>query len=131
MPSLSQQDFDTLVERERAAASGKTLCIPISLRLLADQLTPVLAYRRLVAPDERTAPSFLLESVEGGERQGRHSILGAQPAIEVVVLPPGVVVVVLSARHSQSSVQIAGGVQSRSASYSSPVGGSTTSLRQQ
>jgi anthranilate synthase component 1 len=43
-----------------------------------------LAYRRLVAPDERTSPSFLLESVEGGERQGRHSILGAQPSLEVV-----------------------------------------------
>jgi anthranilate synthase component 1 len=58
--------------------------VPLSIRLLDDQLTPVLAYRRLVAPDERTAPSFLLESVEGGERQGRHSILGAQPALEVV-----------------------------------------------
>ena len=44
----------------------------------------VLAYRRLVAPDERTAPSFLLESVEGGEKQGRHSILGARPAVEVL-----------------------------------------------
>ncbi len=58
--------------------------VPLSLRLLADQVTPVLAYRRMVAPDERTAPSFLLESVEGGERQGRYSILGAQPVMEVV-----------------------------------------------
>lgn len=63
---------------------GETLAIPLIARLLDDQLTPVLAYRRLVAPDEREAPSFLFESVEGGERQGRYSILGARPIIEVV-----------------------------------------------
>ena len=61
-----------------------TPVVPVGVRLLSDQLTPVLAYRRLVAPDERTAPSFLLESVVGGERQGRHSMLGAHPAIEVI-----------------------------------------------
>lgn len=58
--------------------------IPLSRRLMSDQLTPVLAYRRLVAPDERTAPSFLLESVESGSSIGRHSFLGAQPALEVL-----------------------------------------------
>lgn len=68
-----------------AARDGKaTLAVPLSVGLLADQLTPVLAYRRLVAPDERTAPSFLFESVEGGERQGRYSILGSRPLIEVI-----------------------------------------------
>lgn len=55
-----------------------------SRRLLSDQLTPVLAYRRLVAPDDRTAPSFLFESVENGVQVGRWSMLGAQPALEVV-----------------------------------------------
>jgi anthranilate synthase component 1 len=64
------------------AAPGRI--ITLHQRVLGDQLTPVLAYRRLVARDERTAPSFLLESVEGGERQGRYSILGAQPSIEIV-----------------------------------------------
>lgn len=58
--------------------------LPVGVRLLSDQLTPVLAYRRLVVEDQRTAPSFLLESVEGGERQGRHSLLGAHPVVEVV-----------------------------------------------
>jgi anthranilate synthase component 1 len=82
MPSPTRDEFIALVARERKP--GQTLAVPISVRLLADQLTPVLAYRRLVAPDERTAPSFLLESVEGGERQGRHSILGAQPIAEIV-----------------------------------------------
>ncbi|MDX2117903.1 MAG: anthranilate synthase component I [Planctomycetota bacterium] len=77
-------DCVALVADARARGTRGTIVIPIAERLLADQLTPVLAYRRLVAPDERTAPSFLLESVEGGERQGRYSILGARPIIEVI-----------------------------------------------
>ncbi|MCE2882698.1 MAG: anthranilate synthase component I [Planctomycetaceae bacterium] len=55
----------------------------LSRRLMSDQLTPVLAYRRLVLPDERTAPSFLFESVENGATIGRHSILAARPALEL------------------------------------------------
>ena len=88
MPSLTADEFLNVVRRERArpgAGGGATLAIPVAERLLSDQLTPVLCYRRLVSADERTAPSFLLESVEGGERQGRHSVLGAQPALEVLV----------------------------------------------
>ena len=84
MPNLSRDEFCGLVARERAQTPGAVLAVPIAVRLLSDQLTPVLCYRRLVAPDERTAPSFLLESVEGGERQGRYSILGARPTVEVV-----------------------------------------------
>jgi len=80
MPSLSRDEF---VHIARDHARSATLAIPIAERLLADQLTPVLAYRRMVSQDERTDPSFLLESVEGGQRQGRHSIMGAHPAIEV------------------------------------------------
>jgi anthranilate synthase component I len=87
MPNLSKEAFVTLAAKARAESPSSwrdTLAIPLSLRLLSDQLTPVLAYRRLVATDPREAPSFLLESVEGGERQGRYSILGAQPIIEVI-----------------------------------------------
>lgn len=58
--------------------------VPLVRRLMSDQLTPVLAYRRLVAPDERTAPSFLFESVESGQTVGRHSFLGAQPSVEII-----------------------------------------------
>lgn len=82
MPNLTREEFLGLVSAQPPDA--RTLAVPLSLALLADQLTPVLAYRRLVAPDERTAPSFLLESVEGGERQGRYSILGTRPLAEVV-----------------------------------------------
>ncbi len=82
MPNLDRDAFVRLAEEARGA--GGTVVVPLGLRLLADQLTPVLAYRRLVAPDERTAPSFLLESVENGDRLGRHSILGSRPVVEVV-----------------------------------------------
>ncbi len=81
MPSISFPQFERLV---RDHAGDGALCVPISIRVLGDQLTPVLAYRRLVAGDERTAPSFLLESVEGGERQGRYSIMGAEPMLRVI-----------------------------------------------
>lgn len=84
MPSLSRDSLIQLVERERREHADRAIAVPLGVRLLSDQLTPVLAYRRLVSPDERTAPSFLLESVEGGDRQGRHSILGARPALEVL-----------------------------------------------
>lgn len=53
-------------------------------RLFADQLTPVIAYRRLVKPDERSAPSFLLESVVGGDHAARYSFVAAQPIAQIV-----------------------------------------------
>lgn len=67
----------------RALAGGGGL-VPMVRRIFSDQLTPVLAYRRLVAADERAAPSFLLESVENGDKQGRYSFIGAQPSVEVI-----------------------------------------------
>ncbi|MFZ9688632.1 MAG: hypothetical protein ACO3DS_02215, partial [Phycisphaerales bacterium] len=53
-------------------------------RLTSDQLSPVLAYRRLVAADARLAPSFLFESVEQGGQVGRFSLLGSRPMLEVI-----------------------------------------------
>lgn len=82
--SVTQAEFVGLVASARAAGAS-TVVVPVGVRVLADVLTPILAYRRLVAADERTAPSFLLESVEGGERQGRYSILGSRPALEVEI----------------------------------------------
>ena len=73
---MDQATFENLAKRGNVIA--------LSRRLMSDQLTPVLAYRRLVTADERTAPSFLFESVEGGTSIGRHSFLGAQPCLEVV-----------------------------------------------
>jgi len=85
MPSIEQSGFmDAVASARTTHKAHDRLVIPVAIRVLADQLTPVLAYRRLVSSDQRTAPSFLLESVEGGDQQGRYSILGAHPTIELV-----------------------------------------------
>ncbi|KAH7292545.1 hypothetical protein KP509_29G073700 [Ceratopteris richardii] len=68
-------------------ASQKGNLVPLFRRIFSDQLTPVLAYRCLVKEDDREAPSFLFESVENGEtgnNVGRYSMLGAQPALEMI-----------------------------------------------
>jgi len=52
--------------------------------LVADALTPVRAYAALRDADPKGA-SFLLESVIGGERWGRYSILGYRPRYEAVL----------------------------------------------
>src|SRR5262245_61254528 len=50
--------------------------VPVSKRVMADLLTPVAAYLKI----ERLSPySFLLESVEGGEKVARYSFLGFDP----------------------------------------------------
>lgn len=57
-------------------------------RIVADGLTPVLAYEALRRATP--GPSFLLESVTGGERWGRYSILGYRPRQQLVLSPrPG------------------------------------------
>lgn len=85
MLQLSRQEFIDFVGVCAANLTAQAVvAVPLALRVLGDQLTPVLAYRRLVAADTREAPSFLFESVEGGERQGRYSIMGAQPCEEVL-----------------------------------------------
>ncbi|MEX0886730.1 MAG: anthranilate synthase component I [Phycisphaeraceae bacterium] len=65
--------------------------VPLYRQLFSDHLTPVLAYRRLVSPDDRLAPSFLLESVVGGDRVGRYSYLGARPVAELLAYEHDVV----------------------------------------
>nr|AAA74900.1 anthranilate synthase alpha subunit [Ruta graveolens] len=68
-------------------ASKKGNLIPLYRCIFSDHLTPVLAYRCLVKEDDRDAPSFLFESVEPGSQAssiGRYSVVGAQPAIEIV-----------------------------------------------
>lgn len=80
------QTFQQLAASRGPASSQaqKGNLLPVYCRVMSDQLTPVLAYRRLVRPDDRMAPSFLLESVVGGDRIGRYSFLGAQPTAELV-----------------------------------------------
>src|SRR5438105_14638157 len=59
----------------RALAADHAL-VPVYREVLADMLTPVLAYTLLCPTGE---PGFLLESVEGGERLARYSFIGSRP----------------------------------------------------
>lgn len=65
---------------EAAAAAGYTR-VPLVRERLADLETPLSTYLKLAAGTD----SFLLESVEGGEKWGRYSIIGlpARTRIEV------------------------------------------------
>lgn len=68
----------TYEEFLRLASEGTV--VPIVKRVMADLLTPVAAYLKI----ERLSPySFLLESVEGGEKVARYSFLGFDPEIVV------------------------------------------------
>jgi anthranilate synthase component 1 len=53
--------------------------IPVYREILADRETPVSAFQKI--DDGRH--SFLLESVEGGEKWGRYSFLGSRPSVVV------------------------------------------------
>src|ERR1700678_2649450 len=56
--------------------AAKHSLIPVYRTLTADLETPVSAFLRL-AQDE--PQSFLLESVEGGEKVGRYTFIGVRP----------------------------------------------------
>ena len=76
-------DFE---EFRALAEKGNT--IPLCRQLLADALTPVMAYQRLAHP-VGLAPashSFLLESVVGGERIARYSFTAADPELTVTAV---------------------------------------------
>jgi anthranilate synthase component 1 len=59
-----------------------------TLTFVADTMTPVRAYAALRRAAGASA-SFLLESVVGGERWGRYSILGYNPKRELTLRPDG------------------------------------------
>ncbi|MSQ23714.1 MAG: anthranilate synthase component I [Chloroflexi bacterium] len=74
LPSTRPASFCTPTLEEALALRGSGL-LPIYRECLADTETPVSAYAKL----RSDGPSFLLESVEGGERQGRYSIVATEP----------------------------------------------------
>src|SRR5437016_8465108 len=61
------------------AAQGNV--IPVYTDLMADFETPVSAYAKL----KEAGPSYLLESVEGGEHLSRYSFIGCRPRKVFVV----------------------------------------------
>ncbi len=67
----------SLDEFLKLAAQGNL--VPVSRRILADFETPLSAYRKIRGEGE----SFLLESVEGGERLGRYSFVGCNPRVTI------------------------------------------------
>ncbi len=67
----SREDFGRLAESHNL--------IPIRREILADCVTPVSTFRRIAGD----GPSFLMESVEGGEHVARYTFLGTAPRMVV------------------------------------------------
>jgi anthranilate synthase component 1 len=65
--------------REFKEKSKKGNLIPVYKEILADLDTPVSAYMKISGGDY----SFLLESVEGGEKWARYCFLGFEPSVIV------------------------------------------------
>ncbi|HML21884.1 MAG TPA: anthranilate synthase component I [Aggregatilinea sp.] len=72
--------------------------VPVYRTLLADLETPVSVYLKLA---QGGGPSFLLESVEGGEQIGRYSFMGVRPKGMVTVQDNRVTVT----RHGDTSTR--------------------------
>ena len=66
--------YSPTLDEVRDLASRGNL-IPVYREIPADMETPVTAYLKVAKSD----PSFLLESVEGGERLARYSFIGTAP----------------------------------------------------
>jgi anthranilate synthase component 1 len=73
--SLARGAAQTPTLEAALALRGAGNLLPIYRECLADTETPVSTFMKL----RTDSPSFLLESVEGGERQGRYSIVATAP----------------------------------------------------
>src|SRR5689334_19086320 len=73
-PSFS--DLEKLASRPARVA--------VYREILADMETPVSAYLKVA-----NGPSFLLESVEGGEHLGRYSFIGPSPSAQLRIHASG------------------------------------------
>lgn len=92
---MYQPDFETF---RSLAAEGNL--IPVYREILADMDTPVSAFRKI--DDGRY--SFLLESIEGGEKWARYSFLGSSP--EVIIRSKGNIVETVAADGSLTSAEV-------------------------
>ena len=66
--------------KEFARLAGGATLVPVAKSITADLLTPVSAFLALAGEE---SGSFLLESVEAGERIGRYTFLGCRPYMQV------------------------------------------------
>lgn len=75
------ETFPSFDDFRRLAGEGNV--VPVYRPVLADLLSPVAAFLKLAPQDghsvSKTPHSFLLESVEGGERIGRYTFFGVDP----------------------------------------------------
>ena len=85
---------------EREARQGNI--VPVVRSVLADLHTPVGTFMRIAGDSPY---SFLLESVEGGERIARYSFLGAEP--EMIVRGKGMQTIVERDGKTESFLQVA------------------------
>src|SRR6201993_4756705 len=76
--------------KEFTRLARKSSLVPVLRSVSADLLTPVSAFLSIAAAEPN---AFLLESVEGGEKIGRYTFLGARPYM------------VLRARGNQISIE--------------------------
>jgi anthranilate synthase component 1 len=63
--------------KEFSALARRGNLVPVYREILADLETPVSAYLKIVG---RSRHSYLLESIEGGEKWARYSFLGSDPS---------------------------------------------------
>lgn len=68
--------YQPTLDEFRSLTTGETNLIPVYREFAADLETPVSVYLKLMS---EMGPSFLLESVEGGEQVGRYSFVGVNP----------------------------------------------------
>lgn len=73
--------------KEFKALARTTTLVPVAKSISADLLTPVSAFLSFAAKEPY---SFLLESVEGGEKVGRYTFLGANPYMRLTCDEDGV-----------------------------------------
>ncbi len=66
--------YPSFSEFEGLAASANV--VPVYRHVMADSLTPVVAFRKLA---EESSHAFLFESVTGGEKLARYSFMGCDP----------------------------------------------------
>ena len=78
-------------------AAAHTL-VPVYRTLTADLETPVSAFLRLASDEPQ---SFLLESVEGGEKVGRYTFIGIRPYKKIVAW--GTAIEVTESGHGSAS----------------------------
>nr|BBH92613.1 anthranilate synthase component I [Thermogemmatispora argillosa] len=80
-PSLDEvRSLRQELEAEGQAANGRIPLVPLYRDVLADTETPVSAYCKAA----RGPYTFLLESVEGGERMARYSFIGIDPYLVLI-----------------------------------------------